>query len=405
LQLLERTDSIADRPAVELRLLMMQTVALVTLQGAGAPGVDLAYRQARAVCVGIDDATLLGPVLYGLWNFAFNRGRLIDAAELSEELSELARRQPDPVLEMQAHGTTGYNQVLAGRPAVALPHFERGLELYDPAAHRQLALTYGEDPAVGCHQWASYTTWLLGYPDRARAHAREARRLAEELTYPNDIAQATWFATAIQVLCRDVDRVRELSDALIRVCRQYDLTRWAALWKVVNGWVLAQHGEPADTIAQMREGLAEYSSASGFPYFSCSLLAETLAGAGDIAAALEATTTALDMARQTGELWYESELVRLHGELLWRGPPSRDAPPGRLESDAEREFIEAIAIAERQQARSLELRAATSLARLWQSRGPTQQARDLLAKTYGWFTEGHDTHDLKVAAALLAELE
>ena len=115
MQLLERAEAIADRPALELRLRMMQTVALVTLHGAGSPGVDLAYQQARAVSAEIDDATLLGPVLYGLWNFAFNRGRMSDAAELSDELHGLARRIPDPVLEMQAHGTTGYTHV-SGRP-------------------------------------------------------------------------------------------------------------------------------------------------------------------------------------------------------------------------------------------------------------------------------------------------
>ena len=132
----------------------------------------------------IDDATLLGPVLYGLWNFAFNRGRMSDAAELSDELHGLARRHPDPVLEMQAHGTTGYTHVLAGRPATALPHLERCLALYDPTAHRRLALVYGEDPGVSCHQWAAYATWLLGYPDRARRHATEACRLALNLGVP-----------------------------------------------------------------------------------------------------------------------------------------------------------------------------------------------------------------------------
>ncbi len=199
LQLLEGAEAIADRPALELRLRMMQTVALVMLHGAGSPGVDLAYRHARAVSAQIEDATLLGPVLYGLWNFAFNRGQMSDAAELSEELHGLARRNPDPVLEMQAHGTTGNTHVLAGRPAIALPHLEQCLALYDPTAHRRLALIYGEDPGVGSHQWAAYATWLLGYPDRARRHATEACQLAHNLGYPNDIAQATWFATVVHI--------------------------------------------------------------------------------------------------------------------------------------------------------------------------------------------------------------
>jgi tetratricopeptide (TPR) repeat protein len=404
LQLLERAGVIDDRPALELRLRMMQTVALVTLHGAGSPGVDQAYLHARAVSAEIDDATLLGPVLYGLWNFAFNRGRMSDAADLSEELHGLARRNPDPVLEMQAHGTTGYTHVLAGRPATALPHLEQGLALYDPTAHRRLALVYGEDPGVGCHQWAAYATWLLGYPDRARRHATEACRLAQNLGYPNDIAQATWFATVVHILCRDVYRARQLSDSLLGVCQKYELTRWSALGQLVDAWMAAQKGEPHAAIPQMRASLADYSGASGFPYFSSSLLAEALAKAGDTAGALETASGALVMARRTGQLWYAAELARLRGEILLRSAPSPAIGPDDLATDAEHALVEALEIARRQQARSLELRAATSLARLWQSQAQHQRARDVLAGTYRWFTEGHDTGDLQAAAAVLAEL-
>lgn len=393
LLLLER--STGDRSAVELRLRMMQTVALVTLHGAGAPEVELAYRQARAACAEIDDPAVLGPVLYGLWSFAFNRGRTSDAAELSDELRRLGERHHDPVLEMQSHGTAGYTHVLGGRPAAALAHLERGLELYDPVSHRNLALVYGEDPGVGCNEWASYASWLLGYPDRARRHAGEARRLALDLGYPNDLAQATWFATAVEVMCRDVDRVAEYSAALLDVSRPYDLTRWSALGKVVQGWVVAQRGDPGSAVAVMREGLTEYAGASGYPYFSSSLLAETLVAVGDVDAALEMATGALETARRNGEQWYEAELVRLRGDLLLR---DGDA------DGAERAFLEAHEIATRQHARSHELRAATSLARLWRSQGRAAEGRDLLAGVYGWFGEGHGTHDLRAAAALLDEL-
>jgi DNA-binding winged helix-turn-helix (wHTH) protein/predicted ATPase len=395
LRLLERTTGLADRPSVELRLRMMQTVALVTLHGAGAPGVDLAYQQARAVCAEIDDATLLGPVLYGLWSFAFNRGRMADATELSGELRQLADRRRDPVLEIQSHATAGYLDVLAGRPVTALPRLEQGLELYDRGSYRNLALAYGEDPGVGCHAWASYASWLLGAPDRARRHAADARELAQDLGYPNDIGQATWFATVIEVLCRDVDRVAVVSEELLQVCRQYDLTRWSAVGKVVRGWVVAQRGEPVRAVAAMREGLAEYSGTSGYPYFSSSLLAETLAANGDVTGALDAAAGALETARRNGEQWYEAELVRLRGELLLQD--------GDV-SDAERAFLEAHDIATRQGARSHQLRAATSLARLWQSQGNPAKGRDLLVEAYGAFSEGHDTHDVRAAAALLAEL-
>ncbi len=405
LQLLERTPDLTDHRAIELRLRMMQTVALVSLHGAGAPAVETAYRQARAVSPEIDDATVLGPVLYGLWNFAFNRGRMSDAAELSEELHGLARRRPDPVLEMQAHGTTGYNHVLAGRPAIALPHLEQCIALYDPIRHRRLALVYGEDPGVNSHQWAAYATWLLGYPDRARHHANEARQLAQELAYPNDLAQATWFATVIHIMCRDVGRARQLSDALVGVCAEYELTRWSALGNLVAAWMLGQAGEPQGAIAPMRESLGEYSGASGFPYFSTSLLAETLALAGDTDSALETVSGALVMSRRSGQLWYAAELTRLRGEILLRSAPSQASGRETVVNDAERALVEAAEIARRQQAKSLEFRAAISLARLWQSRGDIPRARTLVAGTYRWFTEGLDTGDLRAAAALLAELD
>jgi tetratricopeptide (TPR) repeat protein len=402
LELIERTPGIPDQSAIELRLRMMQTVALVTLHGAGAPGVEQAYRQARAVSAQIDDAMLLGPVLYGLWNFAFNRGRMSDATELSDELHGLVRRQSDPILEMQAHGTTGYNHVLAGHPATALPHLERCHALYDPTAHRQLALVYGEDPGVNSHQWAAYATWLLGYPDRARRHATEARGLALNLGYPNDIAQATWFGTVVNILCRDLYRARQLSDALLKVCREFELTRWSALAQLVRAWMVGQAGEPQRAVQEMREGLSDYSGASGFPYFSSSLLAETLSLAGDAAAALETISGALVMGRRTGQLWYAAELARLRGETLLRLEPSADGEDHA--TDAERAFGEALDIARRQQAKSLELRATMSLAQLYQSRGETQRAHSLLSGIYRWFTEGHETGDLQAAAALLDEL-
>jgi predicted ATPase len=258
---------------------------------------------------------------------------------------------------------------------------------------------------VNSHQWAAYATWLLGFPDRARHHANEARQLAQELAYPNDLAQATWFATVIHIMCRDVGRARQLSDALVRVCDEYELTRWSALGNLVAAWMAGQAGEPQSAIAPMRDSLGEYSGASGFPYFSSSLLAETLALAGDTTSALETASGALVMARRSGQFWYAAELSRLRGEILLRIAASEAIGGSDRNTDAERALVEALEIARRQQAKSLELRAATSLARLWQSQGDTQRARGLLAGTYRWFTEGHDTGDLRAAAALLAELQ
>jgi predicted ATPase/DNA-binding winged helix-turn-helix (wHTH) protein len=400
LQLLERADAITNRAEIELQLRMKETIALVTLRSFGGPGLDAAYRTVRALCAEVGDPALLCPVLYGLWKFALVRAELADAAELGDELRQLADQHPDPVLELQAHHAAGYNDCLTGRPASAMLHCESVLELYDPLAHRHLTGVYGEDPAVACHQFASLSAWLRGYPDRARHHASESCRLARELEYPSESLQATLIAASTHLLCRDIVPVRELTASLFELCHQYDVAQiWSATGKVVDGWAAAQGGEPSTAVSQIRQGLDELASAGallGLPCYS-SILAEALARAGDAAAAFETATDALQEARRTGETWYEAELVRLRGELMLDIAPNDP-------SGAEAAFVEALEIARAQEAKSLELRAATSLARLWRSRGQRDDARELLAPIYSWFTEGHDTGDLQAAGALLAEL-
>jgi DNA-binding winged helix-turn-helix (wHTH) protein/predicted ATPase len=404
LQLLERTDAIPDRAAVELRLRMTHTLALATLQGAGAPGVDVAYLRARAVCDEIDDPSLLAPVLYGLWNFAVNQRSVSGASEFSDELAELARRHPDPVIGLQAAYTAGFNDWVGGRPSAAIVHFTRCLELYDPDEHRHLALTYGEDSAVGAYRSAAVVDWVLGYPDLARDRAREACRLADRLGYPNDIANATSFATGVRVLCRDVEHAGELSETLLWIADRHDLALFSSVGRIYNGWVLAHLGEAARGVAEMQDGLAEFgaSVSEGGLHFLTSLLVEALVQLGDSEAALKTSTEAFELARRAGQHWYDAEHIRQRGELLLaEAAPSAGRSPA---DDAEQAFLEAYAIARGQRAKSLELRAATSLARLRRGRDEMVRGRALLAAVHGSFTEGHDSGDLRVAATVLAEM-
>jgi predicted ATPase len=399
LQLLDRGEALINRAETELQLRMKQAVAMVTLWGFGGPGLDAAYQTARSLCAEVGDPTLLGPVLYGLWKFALVRGELGDAEELGGELRRLADRHPDLVLELQAHHAAGCNDHLAGRHASALAHCDRVFDLYDPVAHRRLTGVYGEDPAVACHQFAAVAAWLLGHPDRARWHASESCRLADELAYPSETIQAALIAASVHLLCGDVDRVREATAALFELCHRYDVSHiWLALGRVVDGWAIAHGGEAATAVPQMRKALDEVASAGSqlILHSYSSMLAEALVLAGDIGAALETATAALHGARRSGELWYEAELVRLRGAvLLEAGSPA---------AEAEAAFVEALEIARRQDAKSLELRAAMSLARLWQAQGEPHRGRELLGDIYTWFTEGHDTAYLRAAATLLAEL-
>jgi adenylate cyclase len=207
-------------------------------------------------------------------------------------------------------------------------------------------------------------------------------------------------------MCRDYGRASELGTTLRRVSEEYELVSWSGLADCLNGYLLAKQGEPRRGIAQLRGGLTRYhgcGNRAGTPNHTARV-AEILAELGDVPAALDALTLALAELHQTGARWCESELVRLEGELLLRAAGSGGARSDVVAADAEGAFMRAQTIARRQQAKAFELRAATSLARLWRARGQTERARGLLAETYGWFTEGHDTGDLRAAADLLATL-
>jgi predicted ATPase len=399
LELLARTAATPERSALELQLLMSQTVARFTLGGHGAPGVEDACRRAQALCAEVDQPDLLGPVLYGLWTIASLRNDTDGVGVLAAQLDEVARRHADPVLEMQAYVMIGLHALIAGRCAAALAHFERCLELYDLPAHRRLALSYGEDPAVAAHTHAAFAEWLLGHSDRARTHAEHACRLAGELGYPNDIWEATSGAMYVHVLCGDASRARTLVQTLLAVFDEYGLTRSIYHLKVVDGWATAMLGEAPSALSELPDGAAELATGTRTNPFIICLRAETLAARGEIESALAAAADAIEIARRNGFAEFEADHVRLRGELLLRADPVGSA------SAAEEAFTTSLATAREQQARSLELRAATCLARLWGSCGQRDRGRRLLADVVAAFSEGFDTHDLRAASALLAELE
>jgi hypothetical protein len=263
---------------------------------------------------------------------------------------------------------------------------------------------YGRDPAVECHHGAAVASWFLGYPDRARQHAEEACRIAYDLGYPAEIYNATTAAARIHLNCGDPHLVREYVAAQMRAYHHHGLTRSILRTKLIDDWAAAQLGEPPSELALLPDGPAELAGRAVGEPSNLGLEAETLAARGDLNGALELATEALASARRQGDLDTESRIVRLRGDLLLALASTATQPDDLIEQ-AEQAFREAIEIAGRQHAKSLELRAAISLARLWQSRGRVADARELLADVYGWFTEGFDTRDLRAAAALLAELE
>jgi predicted ATPase len=294
-----------------------------------------------------------------------------------------------------------------GEFAAARQHFEQGIALYDRQQHRAHAFRYGQDPGVICHAYAALTLWWLGYPEQALRRSQQAVTLARELAHPFSLGIALVFAAWLHLLRRAGPMTQEWAEAAIALAAKHGFTVLLAQGTIYRGWALTEHYiEPTlgqvhgeEGIAQIQQGLAAWraTGAKVFRPYGLALLAESFAKLAQHDAGLTLLVEALGMANETEERRWDAELYRLKGELLRAQAPEHD-------TEAETCFRQAIVIAHHQRAKSWELRAATSLARLWQRQGQRGAARQMLAEIYGWFTEGFDTADLKEAQALLEEL-
>jgi predicted ATPase len=267
---------------------------------------------------------------------------------------------------------------------------------------------------VTCLSYGAWTLWLLGYPDQALQWSHEALNLAQELAHPFTLALALQWASTLHRFRREEQATQKRAEAVMALAQEQGFVQRLAGGTGLRGWALAMQGARAEGIAEMRQSLATYQTIGAglgqTQYFA--LLAEVYGQTGQSAAGLAIVGDALGMVDKHGERFWEAELYRLKGELLLqsgiRDPQSEVLTPDSGHStpdpEAEVSFCQALDIARRQQAKSLELRAAMSLARLWQQQGKHTAARDLLAPIYGWFTEGFDTADLQEARALLVEL-
>jgi predicted ATPase len=273
------------------------------------------------------------------------------------------------------------------------------MALYDPQQHHSHAFVYGQDPSVMCRGFAAWPIWVLGYPDQALQRIQEALTLAQELDQPFSLATALVMAATIHQFRRDVQAVQESTEALIALSTEQRFPQWLAYGTVLRGWALTERGEGAEGIAQIHQGLVDRRAVKAEiqrPYF-LSLLAEAYGEVGQPEEGLTVLVDALAIVDTTGERFWEAELRRRKGELLLIQQKQKVG-------EAEECFRKALDTAHRQQAKSLELRAAMSLSRLWLQQGKQEEAHQLLAEIYGWFTEGFDTADLKEAKVLLEEL-
>jgi predicted ATPase/class 3 adenylate cyclase len=392
-----------ERAQQELTLQVALGVPLQATKGSGAAEVERVYTRARELCQQLGETPQLFPVVVGLGVFYLLRGELRTTHELAEQLLSLARRVHDPALLLQAHRAFGTSLCWRGEFIAAQMHLEQAIALYTPQLHRPHAFFYGFDPAVVLLSLAAHVLWFLGYPDQALKKSQEALTLAQELSHPHSLAFALTFTARMHHFRREAQAARESAEALLTLATEQGFAQWKAHAPLHLGEALAEQGKIEEGIAQIRQGMAAYRATGaelGRTYY-LAWLAQALGKIGQAKDGLEVLTEALEVTGKTEERHYEAELYRLKGELTLQSKPS--SPQSQVE-EAEACFHKAIEIARRQQAKSLELRAAMSLARLWQRQGKQHEAHQLLAEIYGWFTEGFDTKDLQEAKALLEKL-
>jgi len=390
-ELPETPETLAETADVRIAL----GPALIATKGSGSPQVEASYRQARALAKRLGDATRLYLAVWGLWFTTYARGRYTAARDLSSQLLAVAETGSDPGWLLEAHHALWATLNAMGESTASLPHLERGLALYDPVRHGSYASLYaGHDPGTCCRYHLARAQWLLGYPDRALAALRDALTLAETLAHPQTTVITLSFAALLFYHLGNHEAARESAERAVALGTARGFPAWVDSGAVVLACVGMREGHESGRLTEAYQRLIAPSVApTAWRTVIClCLLAEAFGEVGDPGKGLEALSAIPEEHRGTV---FASEIERVRGELLL----SR-----RQRDEAERCFRQAIAIARDRSERSLDLRAATSLARLLGQDGRREEARRTLGEVYGWFTEGFDTADLKAARALLDHL-
>jgi class 3 adenylate cyclase/predicted ATPase len=400
---LEVLATLPDTPArlqQELDLLTSLGPVLTTTSGPGSPAVEEVYSRARELRQQVGEPRQLFQVLWGLWRVSNYRAELQSAGELGKQLLILAQQVQDPALLLEAHHALWPTLVYLGELTAARGHLEQGMALYDPQQHRSHASLYsGHDTGVCCQGYLPWTLWALGYPDQALQASEQACTLAREIGPSSRLAGCLSSAAVLHQFRREGQAVQELAETVIALATEQEDADRFARGMILRGWALFAQGQSTAGIGQMRQGLAALQATEDEvrrPLF-LALLAEAYGGIDRIDEGLKVLVEALAAVEHTGGRFHEAELHRLRGELLLQQSAASWG-------EAEAHMRHALDVARGQQAKSLELRAAMSLSRLWQQQGKQAEAQELLAPIYGWFTEGFDTADLQEAQALLGEL-
>jgi DNA-binding winged helix-turn-helix (wHTH) protein/predicted ATPase len=421
---LSRLPETPERTACELDLQIALGQTLTLTQGPGAVAVTQVYTRAEELCRQVGDIGQRIAVLRGLRRSMQGRGEPRRARPLAEEFLRLARQANDRALLIEGQVALGVCLFYLGHVAMAYTHLEEASAIYNaPDSHTPI-FPAGQDLGVLGLSYEAMALWVLGYPHQALARSRLAIDLAAAVAQPWAQAMALGYAALVDVLRGDQQAALEHAGATIRLATEQGVSAWVGRGMMLRGWALAERGQEAEGLAQMRQGLVDWQAngqALGKPFW-LALLAECYATLGQVGEGLQVIAEALAMAKTRQLRFWEGELLRLRGELLFQqlaGETNASTPDSwprstktgarssvqvPLTIEAESCLRQALDIARRQHAKSLELRAAMSLTRLLQRRREKEAARRQMEESYRWFAEGFDTADLREARALLAAL-
>ena len=386
-----------ERDRHELDLLMTLGPALIATKGYAAPDVEPAYRRALELCEALGDVERQFSVLLGLSLFHYVRANLLVSRNLAEQLVELAKTHPEPGCDLAAERALGYAHVMLGDIPAARSCMDHVAESYDIAVHGGFAVRRGgSDFGVGASSMGSWILFTLGYPDQANGRSAKGVALAVALDHPISAAFAHWCAGMVHLLRGEPAVALEHASATAEIAEERGFPQYAAWGSALRGAAQFAQGGGAEAIAEFRKGLDDCTAIGSklFAPFLLFLLADAYGQNDQAEEGLAVIVEAFDQVAWSDERFAEAELHRVKGELLLLA----DAANAFM---AEVSFLKAIEVAQSQEAKAWELRAATSLARLWQRQDKQAEAHELLAGVYGWFTEGFDTADLVAARKLL----
>ena len=412
-QLTRALDQIARLPATpalrreQIKFQVGLANALMHTKGYAAPETKVAIEQARlfierseALGEPLEDPLLLFSAIYGLWavNFVAFKGDI--CRDLAARFWALAQRQGGTTPVLVGHRVMGHSLLKEGDFVQARTHYDKGIALYDPVEHRMLATRFGHDTGVAILSYRSWTLWFLGYPEAALRDADTAVEAARDTGQAASLMFALYMTAFFHVLCGNYAVATARARELFALAKEKDALMWKASAMMHEGCALAAATtKAAAAIEMLTSGIVGYRSTGATLSITAFLshLARAYGDNGQFDDAWRCIGEAVTVIENAKERWYEAEVHRTAGEVALKSP-KRDA------AKAEAHFEHALAVARQQQAKSWELRAAMSMARLWRDQGKRDEARELLAPVYGWFTEGFDTLDLKEAKALLDEL-